>query len=87
MTRRTFSSSDMRFDCVCSRPAVSTIDDVPPARSTCLDGVVCDRGRIGTARRSDEVGSRALRPDLELLLGRGAKRVRRAHEHRPPVLA
>ena len=51
-----------------------------------LDRIECDRRGISTARRADEVRAGALGPDLELLLGGCAKRVRRADEHRAPVL-
>ena len=61
--------------------------DVVPARARRLDCVVCNGRGIGAARRADEVGTRALGPDLELLLRRRAERVRRADEHRAAVLA
>ncbi len=71
---------------MCSRPG--RVDDrhVASAGPRGLDGVEGDRGRVRPARRADEVGARALRPDLELLLGGRAKRVGGPDEHRAPVL-
>jgi hypothetical protein len=71
----------MRFDCVCSRPAVSTI-----ATSRARAFVERDRGGIGAARRAHEVGAGALCPDLELLLRRRAKRVGGTDEHGAAML-
>ena len=56
--------------------------DVLAARAGGLDGVVGDRGRVGAPCGADEVRLRAIRPDLELLLGGGAPRVGGA-EQRP----
>ena len=61
--------------------------DVLAARAGGLDGVVGDRGRVGSLRRADEVGLRAVGPDLELLLGRGAPGVGGAEEDGAVVLA
>src|SRR5689334_7074196 len=52
-----------------------------------LDRVVGDRGRVAAALAADEVSSRALRPDLELLFGGGAEGVRRAEHDRAPVFS
>ena len=60
--------------------------DVVTACARRLDGVERDGCGVRAARRADEVRARPLRPDLELLLGRSAERVRRADEHRAPVL-
>ena len=54
--------------------------DVAPARLRRLDRVVRDRGRVAAALGADEVGARALRPDLELFLGSGAERVGRCDD-------
>ena len=54
-----------------------------PAR---LDRVERDGRRVGAARAADELGAGALGPDLELLLRRGAERVRGADEDAPAVL-
>ena len=62
-------------------------DDILPARARRLDGVECDRSRIGAAAGADEVGSGALGPDLELLLGGGAERVGSTEHDRAPVSA
>src|SRR5581483_53427 len=61
--------------------------DVATARDGRLDRVVGDGRRIGAPDRADEVGVRALRPDLELLLGGGAEGVGGRDEHRAAVLA
>ena len=76
----------MRLDCVWRRPAVSTITTSRPASTRSLDGVERDGRRVRAPRRADEVGACALGPDLELLLGGCAERVRRADEHRAAVL-
>src|SRR6185436_17862264 len=60
--------------------------DVRTAGPRRLDGVEGDCCRVGTPRRTDEVGTRALRPDLELLLRSRPKRVRGADENRASVL-
>ena len=60
--------------------------DVPSARASRLDGIERDRSGIGSPRSAHEVGARTLGPDLELLLGGCAERVRRADEHGAPVL-
>ena len=62
-------------------------DDVAPAGARRLDRVVGDRGGVAAARRADEVGAGPLGPDLQLLLGRGAKRVGRGQDDAVPVLA
>ena len=49
--------------------------DVAAARLRRLDRVVGDGRRVAAALGADEVRARALRPDLELLLRRGAERV------------
>src|SRR5207253_2108200 len=51
------------------------------------DRVEGDRGRVAAALGADEVRARARRPDLELLLCRGAKGVRGGDDDRAPVLA
>ena len=55
-------------------------DDVAAARLRRRDGVESDRRRVGAPLRADEVGAGALRPDLELLLGRRAVGVRRSED-------
>ena len=61
--------------------------DVLAARAGGLDGVVGDRGRVGALRGADEVGLRAVGPDLELLLRRSAPGVGGAEEDGAVVLA
>jgi len=51
-------------------------DDVAPAGLRRRDRVEGHGGRVGATLRAHEVGARALGPDLELLFGGGAKRVR-----------
>jgi hypothetical protein len=82
ITRRTFASSSIRFAaCAGGR--------------RCRRSRRRGRGRRARSRRrrpprvaaalaADEVRARALGPDLELLLGRGAERVRRADDDRAP---
>ena len=60
-------------------------DDVPAARRSGFDGVVGDRRRVSSALRADEIGLRPAGPDLELLLGRRAERVRGRDDHRAAV--
>src|SRR6185295_340101 len=60
--------------------------DVLAARGRRFDRVVGDRGRVAPALGADEVRVGALRPDLELLLRSGAKRVRRGDDHGAAVL-
>ena len=71
---------------MCKRPAVSTMTMSWPRARRGLDRVVGDCGGIGPARRADEVRTCTLGPDLELLFGGRAKRVRRPHENRAVVL-
>ena len=66
---------------------MSTIDHVAAAGEGRLDCVEGDRGGIPSARRPDVVRSGPLRPDLELLAGRGTKRVRRSDDDIAFVLA
>ena len=61
--------------------------DVAAARLGGRDRVERDRGRVAAALGADEVRARALGPDLELLLGRRAERVRGGEDDRAPVLA
>ena len=77
----------MRFDCVCSRPAVSTIATSWPrarAASTASKATAAGSAPRGAPTKSAPARSR---PDLELLLGGRAERVGRADEHRATVLA
>ena len=74
-TRRILSSSFIRLTRVCRRPAVSTRIGSRPLRLPRLDRVEHHGRRIGAFARADDVDAGALRPDLELLDGRGAKRV------------
>ena len=62
-------------------------DDVAPARLGRLDRVERDRRRVAAARGADEVRAGPLRPDLELLVGRGAEGVGGGDEHGVAVLA
>ena len=61
-------------------------DHVPPAGAARFHRVEGDGRRVGSARGPDEVGSGTVGPDLELLLGRRAERVRRSDQHRAAVL-
>ena len=61
-------------------------DDVAAARRRRVERVVRDGGRVAAALGADEVRARALRPDLELLLRRGAVRVGRGDEDGAAVL-
>ena len=58
-------------------------DDVALARLARGDGVEDDGRGIGARLRADEVDAGPLRPDLELLDGRGAERVGGADQRRP----
>ena len=60
--------------------------DVAAARLRRLDRVVGDGRGVAAARGADEVCAGALRPDLELLLGRRTERVGRRDDNREPVL-
>ena len=60
-------------------------DDVAAPALRGGDRIEGDRGGIGALRRADEVRPRALGPDLELLVGRGAERVGGADEDRTAV--
>ncbi len=62
-------------------------DDVAVARLGRLDGVERHRSRIPSAGGADEVGPGAVGPDLQLLVGRGAERVRGGDDHVVVVLA
>ena len=62
-------------------------DDVPFARACQLDRVIGHSGGIGAALAADEIGSGAVGPNLELLLGGRAESVSCAENHRAPVLA
>jgi hypothetical protein len=86
MHARTFASSSMRFVCVWRRPAVSTTTTSRP-RARRARRVVGDGGGIAAALGADEVRARPLRPDLELLLRRGAVRVGGGDDDRAAVLA
>ena len=81
-TRRILSSSVIRFTRVCSRPGGVDQHDVALARLAGGDRVEHDRRRIGAGPRADDVDAGARRPDLELLDGRGAKRVGGANQRR-----
>ena len=61
-------------------------NDVLRPRAPRLDRVEGDGGRVRTARASHEVGTGALRPDLELLLGCGPECVCGADQHGAVVL-
>jgi hypothetical protein len=74
----------MRFACVWSRPAVSTMTTARPRR---LDRVVGDGGGVRPAHRAHKVRFGAVGPDLELFLGRRSERVRRGHDDGAVVLA
>ena len=66
---------------------MSTMATSRPAGECRLDGVERDGGRVAAARGADVVRSGPLRPDLELLAGGGAKRVRRRDDDGAAVLA
>ncbi len=61
---------------------MSTMTTSRAARLGGCDRVEGDGGRVGTALGADEVCMSAAGPDLELLLGRGAERVRRREDDR-----
>ena len=60
--------------------------DIVPSRAPGFDRVERDGGGIATRGSADEIGSRPLCPDLELLLRSGPKRVAGADENATPVL-
>src|SRR5205085_11013156 len=62
-------------------------DHVPPALLRRGDRVIGDGGGVAAALAADELGAGAPGPDLELLLGSRAERVRRADDDRAVMLA
>ena len=61
-------------------------DDVTTTCLARLDSVEGDRCGIRATRRSDEIGSGAIRPDLQLLVGGGPEGVRCGNDDRASML-
>src|SRR3989304_5193282 len=70
-----FSSSAIRFDLVCSRPAVSTSTASAPRALGGVRGAKAAGGGAGPGLLPQQLGLQALGPNLELLAGRGAEGV------------
>ncbi len=79
-TRRTFDSSSIRFDLVCSRPGGVGQHEVGALGGRRFDGVEDDRRRVGALTAAHQLDARPLGPGAELLGGGGPEGVAGGHD-------
>ena len=83
ITRRILASSSIRFDFVCSRPAVSMITRSARRATAASRASKTTAAGIRAGGVRDDVDARPVGPDPELVGGRGPERVRRGEDHAP----
>ena len=80
-TRRIFSSSRIRWVCVCSRPAVSTMSTSKPRAWAFSQASWATLAGIAALLALDDLAAEPLAPDGQLLDGRGPEGVAGGHHH------
>ena len=83
ITRWIFVNCCIRFCCVCSRPAVSTMHTSAPGSMRPGDRPVRHAGRVAAAGAGDDLRAQPAGPDRQLLDGGGPERV--GGPQTPPV--